>query len=168
MRIIEPCCAVKHLMQLRDAIGKSGTTEFEYYGDLSITELLPAILTRYSETDVVISSPTIPDQASEIIATWMKKQWACMRGNGKLDVIHHLTIMSDLSRKKSPVANSWKRNNPFANRLTLVDNKQSEPIILLPDFAIIGFRNMCYGGHYIATATTDESIVRSLWERVNL
>ena len=43
MKLIEPCCAERQMRQLRNAIGKNGTRQFEGYGDLSLTELLPAL-----------------------------------------------------------------------------------------------------------------------------
>lgn len=165
MFLVEPCCAKKHWMALRDAIGKNGTTLFEGYGDISLTELLPALLTRYSEAKMFIASPTIPDQAAEIIKKWMKKQWARMDGTGKLNVVEHLTILSDLDAKHSPAASEWMNENPFDNRMTLCDIRQGETVILMPDLAIIGPVNMQYGNHFVATVTTKQSLVDELWGR---
>lgn len=164
-KLIEPCCAGRHMMQLRDAIGTKGTMEIEGYGDLSLTELLPAILTRYAETELLIAAPALPDQATEIIEQWMKKKWARRDGQGKLDVISHLTLIADLRRKKSPEASQWLKNNPFDNRLTLVDCKQPDTAILLPDFAIIGPVNMRYGYHFDAEATGNHEKVAALWKK---
>lgn len=163
MRIIEPCCAVKQVMLMRDVLGKKGTTDFDGYGDLSLTEFLPALLTRYSETEMMIIAPSLPEQATDIISRWMEKQWARVDGAGKIDVISHLTIITDLSRRKSPVANRWKKDHPFGERMTVIDKKQEESIILLPDLAVIGFKNMRYGEHFTATATTEEEKVNELW-----
>lgn len=149
---------------LRNAIGDDGTKEFEGYSDMSLTELLPAILTRYSETEMMIVAETLPDQAAEIIEKWMKKQWARMDGQGKLNVIRHLTIISDFRKKKSHMASQWIRQNPFGERLTLIDRQQTETAILLPDFAILGPVNMQYGNHFIATATSKPSQVEESWE----
>ena len=165
MKIIEPCCAQRHLREVRDAIGKNGEKEFEGYGDLSLTELLPAILTRYSETEMIIVAPTMPDQAAEVITKWMRKQWARMDGKGKLDVIRHLTIIADLGRRKSPEVSRWKKENPFGERLTLIDRQQDETAIVLPDFAITGPVNMQYGENFTATATTKPERVAELWEQ---
>ena len=161
-KLIEPCCANRHMMQLRDAIGTKGTMEIEGYGDLSLTELLPAILTRYSETELLIAAPALPDQATEIIDKWMRKQWARMDGRGKLDVISHLTLIADMRRRKSPMASQWLKNNPFGERLTLIDLQQDDTAILLPDFAITGPVNMQYGYHFIATATAQAG---ELWTK---
>ena len=95
MYIIEPCCASRQLMLLRDKIGKDGTMDFEGYGDLSLTELLPAILTRYSETELAIAAPSLPDQAAEVIIVWMNQQWSRQDGRGKLNAIRHLTVIAD-------------------------------------------------------------------------
>lgn len=165
MYLIEPCCAKKHLLAVRDAIGKNGTTLFEGYGDLSLTELLPALLTRYSETEMMIVAPSLPDQAASIIKKWMKKQWARADGKGKLDVIAHLTIVADMSEEQSPTASTWLKENPFEGRLTLVDRQQTDTAILLPDMAIIGPVNMKYDKHFIATATTRKVHVADLWDR---
>ena len=165
MKLIEPCCAARHLMQLRDDIGTNGTTQFEGYGDLSLTELLPAILTRYSETELMIVAPSLPDQAADVIRKWMLQQWSRKDGNGKLDAVKHLTIISDLSKKKSPVVSSWLKDNPFGERLTLISRRQSNTAILLPDFAITGPVNMRYGEHFTATATTEAEKVSALWDQ---
>lgn len=165
MHIIEPCCAPRHLMKLRDAIGNNGAAEFQGYGDLSLTELLPALLTRYAETEMVIAAPSVPEQATEIIAVWMRKRWPRSDGKGKLDAIRHLTIIADLSEAKSPAASQWLRENPWGERLTLIDTVQEETAILLPDFAITGPVNMRYGNPFTATATTKPEEVKALWDR---
>ena len=163
MYIIEPCCASRQLMFLRDAIAKGGTEQFEGFGDLSLTELLPAIMARYSETELLIAAPSMPDQAAEVVAMWMKQQWSRRDGRGKLYAIRHLTIAADLREELSPVVSCWRKENPFGDRLTLVDRQQSETAILLPDFAITGPVNMRYGRRFTATATTVTSEVRALW-----
>lgn len=153
------------MAELRTAIKQGGEAELEGYGDLSLTELLPALLTRYSETRLMIVAPTLPDQAADILKKWMQKQWARMDGRGNLNVIEHLTIIADLSKRKSPTASAWQKENPFPDRLTLIDRKQPDTAILLPDFAIIGPVNMQYGHHFIATATTRAGHVEDLWKR---
>lgn len=165
MHIIEPCCAKKNLMAVRDAIGRNGMTLFEGYGDLSLTELLPALLTRYSETEMILVAPSLPDQAAGIVRRWMRRQWARMDGKGKLDVIRRLTIIADLSEEKSPAASGWLKANPFPGRLALCDIQQGETVILMPDFAIIGPVNMRYGSHFTATATSKKAHIDALWER---
>ena len=165
MYIIEPCCAARNLMLLRDAIGKSGTAAFKGFGDLSLTELLPAILTRYSETDVIIVAPSIPDQAADVIGLWMRQQRSRRDGSGKLDVVRHMTIIADLHRKKSPQASLWVKDNPFEGRLTLVSRQQADTAILLPDFAVTGPVNMRYGHEFIADVTTKADAVTALWKQ---
>ena len=165
MKLIEPCCAPRHLREVRDAVGTSGTTLIEGYGDLSLTELMPALLTRYAETEMMIVAPALPDQAAEIIQTWMQKQWARSDGQGKINVIAHLTIVSELTKRKSPLAAGWLKENPFGERLTLFDVKQTETAILMPDFAIDGPVNMRYGNHFVATATGKKEDVNALWEK---
>lgn len=165
MHTIQPCCAQKHLHDLRNAIGKNGTAEFMGYGDLSLTELLPAILMRYDDVKMLIAAPSMPKQATEIITQWMKVQWARMDGRGKVYSIRHLTVVADLSEEKSPVASQWLKENPWGERLTLVDTVQEETAILLPDFAITGPVNMRYGNPFTATATTDPDAVAALWAK---
>lgn len=165
MKLIQPCCAQKHLRELRDAIAKGGTKQLEGYGDLSLTELLPALLLRYSETEMMIVAPALPDQAAEIIDKWMRKQWARMDGKGKLDVISHLTVVARLEKDRSNYITAWVKEQPFGDRLTLVDTEQEDTAILLPDFAITGPVNMRYGYHFEATATTEAEKVRALWEK---
>lgn len=165
MKLIEPCCAERHVRELRDALKDGGSREIEGYGDLSLSELLPAILTRYYETEVLIAAPSVPDQAAETIAAWMRRSIARMDGKGRLNYIAHLTIVADLSEGQSPMASEWLKENPFPGRLKLVDGAQADTAILLPDFAITGPVNMRYGHHFTATATTVREQVEGLWKR---
>lgn len=152
-------------MQMRDTLGSNGKTQFQGFGDLSLTELLPALLTRYSETEMLITAPAIPDQAAEIIDRWMKKQWARMDGKGKLDCISHLTIIADLSPEQSPMASEWLKENPFGDRLTLVDKAQDDTALLLPDIAITGPLNLRYGQNFTCDVTTIQEEVDALWKQ---
>ena len=165
MYIIEPCCASRQLMQIRDAMGRNGSVLFEGYGDMSLTELLPAIMTRYSETELLIAAPAMPDQAAEVITRWMNQKWSRSDGRGKLNAIRRLTIIADLSEEVSPVASGWLKGSPFGERLTLVDRQQADTAILLPDFAVTGPVNMRYGRHFVATATVHKDSVDSLWRK---
>lgn len=164
-KLIEPCCAGRHMLSVRDAIGTKGTMEIEGYDDLSLTELLPAILTRYAETELMIVAPSLPDQAAEVIATWMRRTIARMDGNGRLNYIRRLTIVSDLSTSASPDASVWLKENPYGERLTLHDMRQDATAILLPDFAIEGPVNMRYGKHFTATAYGKREDVEGLWTK---
>jgi len=164
-KLIEPCCAGQHMLSVRDAIGTKGTMEIEGYGDLSLTELLPAILKRYAETELMIVAPTLPDQATEVIATWMRRTIARMDGNGRLNYIRRLTIVSDLSEAVSPDASAWLKENPYGDRLVLHDMRQDATAILLPDFAIEGPVNMRYGKHFTATAYGKRKDVDGLWTK---
>lgn len=163
MILIEPCCASKHFMLLRDAIGTHGRTRFEGYGDLSLTEMLPAMLTRYSETTMMIIAPSIPDQAADIIDEWLRKTWARMDGKGRLNVLSHLTIVADLSETASPTLSTWLTNNPYPNRLTLVNKPQDVTALLLPDMAVIGPMNFRYGEHFVCEVTTIADEVKEYW-----
>lgn len=152
-------------MGLRRAIASGGTMPFEGYGDLSLTELLPAILTRYSETELLIAAPSLPDQAADAILSWMKKTWARMDGKGSLWRVGHLTIVADLSEEQSPMASAWLKDNPLGDRLTLVDTAQPDTVILLPDFAVTGPVNMQYNARFVAEATTEKGKIEALWEK---
>ena len=163
MKIIEPCCAVKQLLELRNAIGKNSTTMFEGFGDLSLTELLPALLTRYSGTRLLIAAPQLPEQATDIISKWMKKTWMSADGKGRLDVIRELILITPQNKRKSPEVCAWQKDNPFVPRLKVIDKAVNETVILLPDLAIIGPVNMQYGSHFYATVTSRPGHVDQLW-----
>lgn len=162
-KLIEPCCAQRHMLAVRDAIRTKGTMEIEGYGDLSLTELLPAILTRYADTQLMIVAPTLPNQAVEVIATWMRKTRARADGRGNMNVVAQLTIVSNLSASESPDASQWLKDNPWGERLVLHDMLQDATAILLPDFAIVGPVNMRYGKHFTATAYGKREDVEDLW-----
>lgn len=162
MMTIEPCCAQKQFPMLRDAIGDNGKTLFEGYGDMSLTELLPAILSRYFEIDMIIAAPAIPDQAADIIYEWMRRTWGRMDGKGRMNCLHKLTIIADLGEDASPKAAQWLKNNPFPDRLTLVDKAQTDTVLLLPDLAVTGPLNFRYGEHFVCEVTTIQSEVDEL------
>ena len=164
MYIIEPCCVKRHLRALRDAIAKGGTRQFAGYGDLSLSELMPAMMIRYSQAEMLIATPSLPDQAAEVIDRWMHRQWARVDGQGKVDVISHLTIIAKLEKEQSHYITSWMEDKPFGDRLTLIDTEQEDTAILLPDFAITGPVNMRYGNNFTATVTTEPEKVKMLWE----
>ena len=164
MMTIEPCCAQKQFPMLRDAIGDNGKTLFEGYGDMSLTELLPAILSRYVEIDMIIAAPAIPDQAADIIYEWMRRTWGRMDGKGRMNCLHKLTIIADLGDSASPKASQWVKNNPFPDRLTLVDKAQTDTVLLLPDLAVTGPLNFRYGEHFVCEATTIADEVQTYWK----
>lgn len=163
--LIQPCCVQKHLLAVRNAIGDNGTTQFHAHGDVSLAELLPAMLTRYAETEMMIVAPSLPDQAAETIDRCMRKKRARMDGRGNMDVIRHLTLVAPLDRENSDYICKWLKEQPFGDRLTLVDTEQVDTAILLPDFAITGPVNMRYNKHFVAEATTEPEKVRALWEK---
>ena len=165
MRYIKPCCAPRQMSELRASISKGGSVEFMGYGDLSLTELLPAILTRYGDMELLIAAPSVPDQAAEVIARWMDRKWSRADGQGRIDAVGHLTLVADLSPEKSPKASQWLEDSPWGQRLTAVDTVQEDTVILLPDFAVTGPVNMRYGHNFTATATTVPGDVAALWER---
>lgn len=165
MRIINPCCAPRQLLELRDSIKDGGKTQFQGFGDLSLTELLPALLTRYTETEMLIAAPALPDQAAEIIDRWMRQQWPHKNGKDKLDTISRMTIIADLSPEQSPMVSEWLKENPFGDRLTLVDKAQDDTALLLPDIAITGPLNLRYGQNFTCDVTTVQEEVDALWKQ---
>lgn len=162
MHLIEPCCAPKHLLALRSKLGENGTTFFHGQGDLSFAELLPALLTRYSEVDMMIVTPSLPDTVAKLLDHWMTNQWMTADGAGKVNVIKHLTLITDLRKKKSPIANGWLSDNPFGDRLELHNVQQNDTAIILPDIAMFGNINLTYVGHFTALATKNVRVINNL------
>ena len=157
MFLIEPCCTQRHWPQLREKLGNGGTMFFHGYGDLSIAELLPVILTRYSETDMTIVCPALPDAAANVLQHWMDKKWG-----GSKNVLRHLTLITNLHNKKSPAASKWVKNNPWPDRLVPCNIQQNDTALLLPDIAIYGGLNMSHCGHFTALASTNAKVIENL------
>ena len=153
------------MSDLRKALKQGGRDQIRGYGDMSLTELLPALLTSYNETELMIVAPVIPDQAAEIIRTWVKWQWVKVDGSGKIYALTHLTIIADLSPEQSPMASEWLKENPFSDRLTLVDKAQDDTALLLPDIAITGPLNLRYGQNFTCDVTTVQEEVDALWKQ---
>ena len=164
MILIEPCCAPKQVPEMMNKIEDEGTVLWHGYGDLSMAELLPALLSRYCETKLMIVSPSVPDVAAEAITKTMRKKRARMDGTGNMDVIRHLTIVANLSEKRSPMASHWLKENHFPERLVLRDVQQNDTAIILPDIAFVGPMNLAYGGHFTAIATKNASTIDRLRE----
>lgn len=162
MTLIEPCCAPKHVSALIDRIGEGGTAMWHGYGDLSLSELLPAILQRYSETELLLVAPRLPDVAAEAVARCMRRQRMRADGLGKMHYVGHMTLVTDLTEKKSPAASLWLKDNPFGDRLSLRNVQQNDTAIVLPDIAFVGNMNMAYGGHFTAMATKNARTVDAL------
>ena len=153
------------MSDLRKALKQGGRDQIRGYGDMSLTELLPALLTSYNETELMIVAPAIPDQAAEIINTWMRWQWMKVDGSGKIHVLTRLTIIADLSPEQSPMASEWLKENPFGDRLTLVDKAQDDTALLLPDIAITGPLNLRYGQNFTCDVTSVQEEVDALWKQ---
>lgn len=116
---------------------------------------------------MIFLSPVLPDAAASVIRRLMKKQDLTADGKGKINVINHLTLITDLREQKSPIAYKWTKENPFGERLTLKNVQQNDTAILLPDIAFVGNINLAYGGHFTALATKNAKIIadlRSLYE----
>ena len=162
MQLIEPCCTQKHWPALRRSLGENGTRLFCGFGDLSIDELMSVILNRYSETDMMIVAPTIPDRAATAMLAWLKKRWGCSNGTGPVNMVERLTVIADLGKEASPTASQWLTENPYPNRLIPYNIQQRDTAILLPDLAIYGNINLAYGSRFTAFATKDMQIIGEL------
>ena len=73
--------------------------------------------------------------------------------------------MPTLGENASPKASQWVKNNPFPDRLTLVDKAQTDTVLLLPDLAVTGPLNFRYGEHFVCEATAIQGEVDALWKR---
>lgn len=160
--LIEPCCAPKYVGLLIDRLGDGGTVFFHGYGDLSIAELLPALLMHYCEVKMTLVVPSLPDNAAEAVAKAMRRTRARMNGAGNMNVISHLTIVADLSERRSPMASEWVSKNPFGERMTLKNVQQNDTAIVMPDMVIMGAMNLSYGGHFTAMATKNARTIETL------
>lgn len=167
MFLIEPCCTQKHWPALRDRIGEDGTIMFHGYGDLSLAELLPVMLTRYSGADMTLVCPSLPNTTAELLLKWLKAAWAGDNGKGRASIISKLTVITDLRKKKSPVASGWVKNNPHPGRLIIHDVQQNDTVILLPDIAVHGALNLAHNGHFTAIASSNERFIANLRETYN-
>lgn len=162
MHLIQPCCTQRHWPELRSKLKDNGTAFFHGYGDLSLTELLPVILITYAETDMLLVCPTLPDHTAETLLYWLRRELTRMDGRSKFHVVRTLTIITNLSEKKSPLASTWLTNNPFPDRLTLCNKQQNDTALILPDLAIYGAFNLAYNGHFTAIATKNAGMIESL------
>lgn len=164
MQLIEPCCAPKHLLQLREKLGESGTAFWHGYGDMSVLELLPALMRRYADEELLIAMPCVPDPVYELITRLMGKQCSSYNGKGRMNIVRHLTLIADLRESKSPSASELIRDNPYAGRLTIRNVQQNDTVFILHDIAIMGNINLLYGGHFTAIATKNQAVIQSMRE----
>lgn len=162
MFLIQPCCTAKHLLQLRGKMGEGGTTFLHGYGDMSMAELLPHLLTRYDGVELMIVAPSLPAAAAEAIAEAMDRRNVTRDGKGMIYTVGRLTIVTDLRKKKSPQASAWLTENPWGDRLKVVNTQQNDTAVLLPDIAIFGNVNLSYGGHFTCVATRKKSLIEDL------
>jgi hypothetical protein len=161
---IEPCCTQKQWPALRDKIGAYGTRMFHGFGDLSIAELLPVALTRYADTPLLFVCPSLPNAAAEVLAQQLNKTIARRNGKGTMNVISRLTLITDLSKKKSPAASKWLTDNPYGDRLQAYNIQQNDTAIIFPDFAVWGNVNINYNGHFTALVTSNQRVINNLRE----
>ncbi|MCR4958568.1 MAG: hypothetical protein K6B13_08205 [Prevotella sp.] len=144
------------------ALGADGTAWWHGYGDLSLAELLPAMLPHYSEAEMMLVTPVLPDMAAEAVLTVLRRRWARMDGSGSVNAVSRLTLITDFSEKRSPLASTWLKENPFADRLKLRNMQQNDTAILMPDLALYGPINLTYGRHFTAMATKNAKTIASL------
>ena len=162
MFLIEPCCTQKHWPELRKQLGDGGTMSWEGYGDLSIAELLPVILAHYTEVEMMLAAPSIPNRAAEVLAYWMRRRIVTIDGKRNVLVLSRLTIVADLSEKRSPLASTWLKKNPYGERLVLKNVQQDETALILPDIALYGPFNLTYGQRFTATATKNAKTIAEM------
>ena len=162
MFLIEPCCTQKHWPELRKQLGDGGTMSWEGYGDLSIAELLPVILARCTEVEMLLVAPSIPNHAAETLAYWLRRKMVTVDGKRIEHVLSRLTIVADLSEKRSPLASTWLKGNPYSERLVLKNVQQDETALILPDIALYGPFNLTYGQHFTATATKNAKTIAKM------
>lgn len=110
----------------------------------------------------MLVAPALPDMAAEAVVKAMRRQFARMDGCGNVNAIAHLTLITDLSEKRSPQASTWLKDNPFGDRLTLHNVQQNDTAILLPDLALHGSINLTYGHHFTAMATKNARTIATL------
>ncbi len=164
MTLIQPCCAPKDLLQLRHVLGEDGTTLWHAYGDLSLSELLPPLLTRYNEVEILLVTPSLPDAAAVVVRRMMQQQFPSRDGNVLHHTIAHMTLISRFTERQSPLASTWMSTTPFGERLTTKNVQQNDTAILLPDIALWGPINLTYGGHFTAMATKNARTIAALRE----
>lgn len=162
MQIIEPCCTQKHWPEIRNKIGKDGTTFFHGYGDLSITELFPVLMTPYSNTELLIVCPALPNATAEVITHWMEKDFSGVASRERVPAIASCTIITNCNAKKSPAAAKWLKENPWPERMKLHNIQQNDTAVMLPDLAIYGNINLVHSGHFTALASTNAKVIKNL------
>ena len=161
MMLIQPCCTNKLIPQLREKLGDDGTTFIHGYGDLGIAELMTPLLTPYTEVELMIVAPSVPDTAARVIERLMDQKLP-MKGRGQVTLIKQLTIVANLKKNSKYLSAGWVKENPWGERLQLKHCQQNDTAILLPDMAIIGPVNMAYNGHFTAVATRRRKTIEEL------
>lgn len=159
--LIQPCCTNKLIPQLREKLGDDGTTFIHGYGDLGIAELMTPLLTPYTEVELMIVAPSVPDTAARVIERLMDQKLP-MKGRGQVPLIKQLTIVANLKKNSKYLSAGWVKENPWGDRLQLNHCQQNDTAILLPDMAIIGPVNMAYNGHFTAVATRRRKTIDEL------
>ena len=163
MFLIQPCCTQKLIPELRRKIGEGGTTLIHGYGDMSLSELLPVLLTRYTDVELMIVAPAVPDAAARVIAQVMDRMLP-VTGGGQVPLIRRLTLIANLRKNSRYVSAGWLKENPWGERLEAHHVQQNDTAILLPDMGIVGAVNLSYNGHFTAMATRRARTIAQLRE----
>jgi len=162
MFLIQPCCTQKNLLELRRKLGADGTCLFHGYGDLSLSELLPPLLTRYGKAELVIAVPFVPDALARTLTEVMEKEFPAVSGGEMLKTVSRLTLIANLRKNRSPMASQWLKENPFGERLEIRNIQQNDTAVILPDIALKGPINLSYGGHFTALATKRQKTIQQI------
>ncbi len=166
MITIEPCCANKHWKQVLKELEMKKTVLVNGYGDMTLTELLPEVLQRYSEADVLMALPTVPEQMRTLVGRMLRRTWALAQG-GNVDVVRRLRLITDARASKSPGLVEWAQGQ---ERLRLANAQHNDTLIIVHNgnpqgecaLAIMGPVNMVPCGQWTAMVTRDPVLLAEL------
>lgn len=148
------------------------------YGDMTLCELLPVMLERYAECEVMVAVPTLPPQLREVLDRWTRQTW----GDGSRAVAR-IWVITDARESKSPGAAEWSRDAGVAmascqqNDTTVVvrgrgsrvesQGSRGEGREFGEDVMVMGAVNVRPSGMFTAVVTKDEKMIAEAWAYYN-
>ena len=168
MLTIEPCCTQKHWPKILHNLKDTSYVYFEGYGDMTLNELLPVVFDGFSDADVMLAVPVMPERLISTLRELTKRSWANPSGRGSVPLIKRFRIITDARSTKSPgVLDFCRELRSQCAGSGVASLQQNDTIIIVRDaystIMIFGSVNSRPSCQWTAFVTNDQGHIADVW-----
>lgn len=173
MITIEPCCAAtKHwpkVLATLDELGEESVVGIRGYGDMTLMELLPAMVSSYSEADVLVAVPTLPSCLREKLDALLHLSWG--NDSGSVPAVARLRVITDARESRSPAAAEWIQD--AGSRVSLASCQMNDTVVIIRGSGgggvmVFGAVNARPATEWVAMATKDKRLIEDFWQALDV